>query len=184
MARIREVVSATLILCLAAGCRIEQTPDEYFDHAGSIANERLAAAAEVRDRLLAFGSAIGRGDPLEAIVALNPAARARVWGPIEILNVEGAAGLRFLVDRWASAPVAMRVQDVSVETGPTARVAWFNVIVEAPGRTAEPSHYRATGLYLRNSGVWELVQAHISGPITVDSTANRAESAGSPAEGG
>lgn len=183
MPRIREVMVATLFVCVTASCRIEQTPDEYFDHAGSIANERLAVAAEVRDRVLAFGSALSRGDPLEAMVALNPATRASVWGPIELLNVEGSAEIRVLIDRLASAPVALRFMDVTVETGPDARVAWFDAIVEAPGRTAAPGHYRATGLYLRDSGVWQLMQAHVSGPIVTDSATSRPAPDDSPVEG-
>jgi hypothetical protein len=175
----------TLVLALLlGGCRVEQTPDEYFDHAATIEAERRAAGGEVRDRLLAFVSAAGRGDPAEALISLHPAEDIELVGPAGV-RVSGLEGVRALVTGMVTTPVSLRVRDVEVETGPAGGVAWFRLVIEAPGTTPEPALYQATGTYLRDAGLWELVQAHVAGPVTSDSsTSSPPDSAATPEEGG
>jgi hypothetical protein len=167
-----------------AGCRVEETPDEYFDHGRSVEAEHAAATAEVRDRLLAFMGAASRGDAAEALIALNPATDIEVVAPVG-LELAGGGAIRGVVSELASTPVAVRVQELDVESGVNGGVVWFRMIVEAPGRTPEPSLYNATGTYLRDAGLWELVQAHVSGPLATDTTppSSPPDSAATPAEG-
>ena len=172
------------VLMAVAGCRVEQTPEEYFDHGRSVEAEHAAAAAEVRDRLLAFVGAASRGNAPEAVIALNPAANVEIVAPIG-LEVAGSGAIRGILSELASTPVAVRVREIEVESGVNGGVAWFRMTIEAPGRTPEPSLYNATGTYVRDAGLWELVQAHVSGPITADTTpsSNPPDSAATPAEG-
>lgn len=167
MPRYRALIAASLALpwLLVGGCRIEQTPDEYLDYEDSIETEREVAGAELRDRLRAFVASVARGDPAEALISLHPAEDVLVVGPMEALDVRSADGARALLSRLAPTPVAVRLRDVTVETGPNANVAWFSLLLEAPGSTPEPALYRATGLYLRDGGLWTLMQAHIAGPL-------------------
>ena len=157
------------VLMAVVGCRVEQTPEEYFDHGRSVEAEHAAASAEVRDRLLAFIGAASRGDAAEAVIALNPATDIEVVAPVG-LELGGGGAIRGIVSELASTPVAVRVREIEVESGVNGGVAWFRMTVEAPGRTPEPSLYNATGTYVRDAGLWELVQAHVSGPVTADTT--------------
>ena len=182
-----QPVSAVPVLFLAlpillGGCRVERTPDEYFDHASSLELEREASSAEVRDRLLAFVGAAARGDAAGAVLSLNAAEYVEVVAPAG-LEVRGGEAIRALVSQMVTTPVALRVQEIDVETGPASGVAWFRLVIEAPGTTPEPSLYNATGTYLRDAGVWELVQAHLSGPVTSDPSPSPSDSASTPAEG-
>lgn len=185
----RRATAATvlfLVCSASAACRVEQTPDEYIDHQGSIQDVRREAGAEVRDRLLAFVSSAGRGDAAQALLSLHPAANVDIVGP-EGLSVAGAAGVRTLIAGLVRTPVSLQVHEIEVETGPAGDVAWFRMVIEAPGTTAEPSLYQATGTYLNDAGLWELVQAHIAGPVTSDSsssTSSQRDSAATPAEAG
>lgn len=181
----RQSVTALVLLLLPSilgGCRVERTPDEYFDHAASVESERATASGEVRDRLLAFMGAVGRGAATEAVIALNPAENVDVVAPLGV-GLSGSGAIRAVLTQLVSTPVAVQVMEVSVETGPAGNVAWFRMVLEAPGSTPEPSVYEATGTYLRDAGLWELVQAHVSGPITSDSTQSPPDSVATPAEG-
>lgn len=167
---------------LLGACRVERTPDEYIDHTSSVEAERVNAEGEVRDRLLAFVGAAGRGAGAEALIALNPADDADVVAP-QGVGLNGAGAIRALVAQLVTTPVAVQVREVSVRTNPTGAVAWFRMVVEAPGTAPEPSLYEATGTYVRDAGLWELVQAHVSGPVTTDSMPSPSDSAATPAAG-
>ena len=179
---------------LLAGCRVEQTPDEYFDR-GSIEAERAASGGEVRDRLLAFVGSAARGDAAQALISLHPADGVDLVGPAG-LEVSGGEAIRALVTTMITTPVSVRVREIEVEArsggvtrvdieaAPLGGVAWFRMVIEAPGTTAEPSLYQATGTYVRDGGLWELVQAHVAGPLTTDSSSsNPPDSAATPEEG-
>lgn len=169
---------------IGAGCRVEPTPEEYIDHLSTVEEEREEAGAEVRDRLHAFVSASARGDAVQAAISLHPDDDVVVLGP-EGIELRGAEGVRALIGGMVTTPVAVRVRDLDVETGPAGGVAWFRMVIEAPGTTPEPALYRATGTYLRDAGLWELVQAHVAGPLTSDSapSSSPSDSAATPAEG-
>jgi hypothetical protein len=185
LVRFRSARSAVILACVALlpGCRVEETPPEFIDHQDSIEEERAEAGAEVRDRLLAFGGGVARGDATEALLALNPASDVEIVGPDSGLDVDGRAAAGALIQRLAGTPVALRIREVEVRTGSSANVAWFRLLIEAPGSTPEASLYRATGIYLRDAGLWELAQAHISGPLIPQVPPNQPASV-DDAEGG
>lgn len=169
------------LLMMSAGCRVEQTPDEYFERGRSAEGERDAAAQEIRDRLLAFIGAAERGNATEALLALSPAGQIDLVAPAG-LEVAGGGAIRAALAHLLATPVSVMVREVEVRAGASGGVAWFRMLVEAPGVTREPSLYSATGTYLMDAGRWELVQAHISGPVRTDSLpSNPPDSAAIPA---
>ena len=173
--RFALAISLSFLIALG-GCRVERTPDEYFDNASSVEADRQAAEAEIRDRLSAFVGAAARGSATEALVALNPATDAQLIAPAQI-EVEGGESLRQMMTTLLPTAVALELHELEVETGAAARVAWFRMVVEGPGMTPEPSLYRASGLFLRDAGLWQLVQAHVSGPLRPDSASSPPDSA-------
>ena len=186
----RSVSWITLGLLLAtSGCRVERTPPQYFDHQTTIEAEREAAAAELRDRLLAMGQALDRGNATEALIALSPAVDAYVVGPDSGAVVMGsekiAAALTGLLE--APTPVSAEVRDVEVGISARANVGWFRAVLALPGHTPGNQPLRVTGVYVRDAGLWKLVQAHLSLPVSLqpaDSTTSPAESAADSAEAG
>lgn len=180
-------IAVPSVICLAtalgvSACRVEVTPEEYIDHLDTIEEARQEAGAEVRDRLLAFVSSASRGDAAQAVVSLHPAQGIEVVGPAGIA-VSGGEGVRALIAQLITTPVAVRVRELDVQTGPAAGVAWFRMVIEAPGTTPEPSLYHATGTYLNDAGLWELVQAHVAGPVTTaPPSSSPSDSAATPAE--
>lgn len=150
------------------GCRIERTPSEFFDHVATPEETRAAAEAEVRDRVLAFVAAAGRGDALQGLLALNPAPDARIIAPAGI-EIGGSDSARAAVAQLLATPVAVEAREVEVNVSAVrADAAWFRVQVEGPGITPEPSLYEATGVFVNMGGLWTLVQAHVSGPTPLD----------------
>ena len=140
-------IAASLALSvLLAGCRIEQTPEEYIDH----------------------------GD------------RVEIFGPTRELALAGIEAARLTMRQLASTPVAVRIEEISVEPARAPTIAWFNLVIEAPGRDPEPTLYRATGIYRRDAGLWLMDKAHIAGPINppAEPPPSPSESDAAPAEGG
>lgn len=176
----RSFTGVTLVLLLAAaGCRVERTPAKYFDHQNTIEAEREAAAAELRDRLLAMGQALDRGNATEALIALSPAPDVYLIGPEAGMVVRGSDRLEAaLGNLLESQELSAEVRDVEVGVAPRANVAWFRAELLLPGRTPDGEPLRMTGVYLRDAGIWKLVQAHISLPFTPPP----ADSASSPSE--
>ena len=175
------LIYATTALLSVGGCRIERTPSEFFDHVATPEETRAAAEAEVRDRLLAFVAAAGRGDALQGLLALNPAPDARIIAPAGI-EIGGGDSARAAVAQLLATPVAVQAQEVEVNVSAVrADAAWFRIQVEGPGVTPEPSLYEATGVFVNMGGLWTLVQAHVSGPVplnglTTDSVPNPPDS--------
>lgn len=159
------VLASSLLL---ASCRVERTPEDYIDRSSTAEEVRAEAVSEVRDRLLAFVAAAARGEGLQAGLALSPGQQVRLLTPMGI-ELEGDAAVRRALAELVTTAVALRAHEVEVETAGAGTTAWFRMVVEAPGTTAEPALYRATGTYVNNAGLWTLVQAHVSGPITTDS---------------
>lgn len=161
----RFLIAFLAAATLTSGCKVERTPEEYFDHQDRLSTGREEAAEELHDRILALGQAIARGNAREAMVALAPAPNLRVITPEPDLVLSGDA-LRGALERFASTPVAMEMRDVAVTVGPAGNVAWFQAKVDAPGSGPAGTVLRITGVYLRSEGAWELVQAHVSTPRT------------------
>ena len=159
------VLAGSLLL---AACRVERTPADYIDRAAPAEEARAEAINEVRDRLLAFVAATARGDGLQAGLALNPGQQVRLFTPLGV-ELEGDAAVRQAFAGLVTTAVALRAREVEVETVGPGTTAWFRMVVEAPGTTPDPALYRATGTFVNNAGLWTLVQAHVSGPVTTDS---------------
>lgn len=158
----RLTIAALCAALLASACKVERTPPEYFDHRRPTSELRVAAAEELRDRLLAAGQALSRGDVAEVIQALSPAqgayflpadgARARI----------GEEQIAQALAELATGGSTVRFRDVEVEVGPAADVAWFRARLEHT-EAAAAAPVRITGVYLRGGeGEWRLVQAHLS----------------------
>lgn len=167
----RFLIAALAVASLSTGCKVERTPERYFDHEDRLAVGRESSREELHDRILALGQAIGRGSAAEAMVALAPATDLRIVTPAADVVLEGPDAVRAALARFVSTPVAMEMRDVVVTVGPVGNVAWFEALVDAPGSGPAGTVLRVTGVYLRTEGAWELVQAHISTPRTVSSPA-------------
>lgn len=162
-----RVIGVVLLTTLLASCKIERTPDAFVDHHTPVQEERTAAAAELRDRLLALTQALNRGDSGEAMAALEPAPDAYLVGP-EAGAATGAEQIQIALQQVADSAMQAEVvmRDLEVDIGPRQSVAWFRGSLHASGSTPEAPVLRMTGVYLRDAGVWRLVQAHVSRPVT------------------
>ncbi|MBW3627996.1 MAG: nuclear transport factor 2 family protein [Gemmatimonadetes bacterium] len=173
-------------LLLLAGCKIEQTPGDYIDRPGTAEAGRSEAESEVRARVLAMGQALGRRNSADALVALAPAREVFVVVP-GLANGEGRGQQQMVaaLDSLAAQPGRVVTRDVVVNVGPRANVAWFHAVLAAEGDTAAVG-VRITGVYELSEGAWELVQAHLSVPVTPPdpSPLNRQEPAADSAEAG
>lgn len=163
----RFLIAALTVASLNTACKIERTPEEYFDHQDRLAAARETSSEELHDRILALGQAIGRGSAAEAMIALAPAADLRIVTPDQDIVLEGPDAARAALDRFVATPVSMQMRDVIVTVGPVGNVAWFEALVDAPGSGPAGTLLRVTGVYLRTEGAWQLVQAHVSTPRTV-----------------
>jgi Fe2+ transport system protein FeoA len=170
---------------LLGACKVEQTPQALIDRRLPVQEERAAAAEELRDRLLAMGGALQRGDAAEALTALAPAPDAYVVSPQAALEVLGPEQIGAVLASLAGDPVAVEVRDVAVEMGPLADVAWFRAGMAVQREGVAETMVRITGVYLRREGEWRLVQAHLSTPITPPAPPppSPSESAAAPAAG-
>jgi hypothetical protein len=153
-----------LILLLGA-CDIEPTPADYIDRVSAV-QEGRDAAAEVRDRILAMGRALGRGNPADALVALAPARDAYVVGPQAGLEVRGPEQISQVLQSLAAQPVPFQMRDVVVTVGSRGSVAWFRALMEPSNGQAGAPSVHITGVYVLSEGAWQLVQAHLSSPVT------------------
>lgn len=161
-------------LLLLSACKIEPTPDEYFDKSAAEEADLGDAAAEVRDRVLAMGQALSRRNPDEALAALAPGRDLYVVGPAVELHDQptigagrtGVANLGAILAELGAEEEPVRTREVSVRIGPRGSVAWFHALLDVPSDSATPVA-RFTGVYLMNGGAWELVQAHLSTPTTI-----------------
>lgn len=169
---------------LAPACKVAPTPREYFDHQMPAAVERQAAVEEIQDRILAMGQALNRGNTDAAMIALAPAPDAYVITPDDTLTRQGAEEIGAILERGASGPVELR--EVVVQVGPRQNVAWFRAVMvrtEEEGGAAQA--LRLSGVYVRNEGAWQLVQAHLSSPTLPPAPPTESpEPAAAPAGGG
>ena len=156
-----------LLAGLLSACRVERTPPEYLDKGAVIETEREAAAREVQDRLLALTQALNRGGGSEVLTALDPEDDAYVVGPAADSVVRGPSGIRGILGQVVGSGGQMEMHDLEVRIGPQANVAWFRGSLHSTaGGAGETPPLRITGVYLRDAGLWKLVQAHLSRPVT------------------
>jgi hypothetical protein len=171
------------MLLLLASCEVESTPAEYIDRATPEESGRTAAAAEVRDRVLAMGQALGRRSSGDALLALAPARDLFVVG-LDSAGSPGAGAERMgmILDSLAARPVPVLTRDLVVHVAPRANVAWFHAVLDGEGEEAPA--VRITGVYQLNEGAWQLVQAHLSAPLTPPTPSNPAEADADSVEAG
>lgn len=168
---------------LLSACEIERTPADYIDRASSEEAGRAEAAAEVRDRVLAMGQALGRRNSADALVALAPARDVFVIGPWAAgEDGLGAEQIAVILDSLAARPVPALTRDVVVSVAPRANVAWFQAAIA--GDSVETPGMRMTGTYELNEGAWQLVQAHLSAPLIPPPPQSPPEEAEDSAEAG
>lgn len=192
----RSLVAAAALLVLA-GCKVQETPPEFYSHPDPAVVDRQEAADEIRGRVRLFADALGRGDMADAVGALAPDELASVVGVDDNGGMArlGTAGVQDAVGQLAiTAPVVVRTPDLRV--GTTVGMGWFatHLQILSPTVATEPVLLRMTGVFARERGEWRLVEAHISRPdaapaaTAADSLPRRGapspDSAAAPAEGG
>lgn len=176
--------SAALVAVLAlAACDVARTPDSYLDRESTAQQAREAGGAEVRDRVLAMGQALGRGDAADALVALSPAEDAYVIGPQAGLELVGPAQIGAVLASLAAAPAPVGVEGVQVQVGPRGNVAWFRATLTSEGSSPARPPVMITGVYLLDEGTWRLVQGHLSTPTTTPLPSSPPASAADSAAG-
>lgn len=155
---------ALSVLVLLSACKIERTPEEYFDQSPS-AMERSAAADEIRARVEAIPSAVRRADPRQLLAALSPAADVHVIAPVAGMRLDGSDVLTAAAGQLGSLEGAdLVLGEVHVAVGPRANVGWFATHGDFL-RAGEPAKaLQMTGVFLRSEGEWRLVQAHLALP--------------------
>jgi len=171
------------MLLLLSACEVESTPAEYIDRAASAEEGRVEAAAEVRDRVLAMGQALGRRNSADALLALAPAREVFVVGPgAGDTTGSGSERIRAVLDSLAAQSVPVMTRELVVSVAPRANVAWFHAVLD--GEDAQTPAVRFTGVYELNEGAWQLVQAHLSAPVTPPSPSNPPEADADSVEAG
>lgn len=161
----RFLVAAVGAALLGSACKVERTPPEYFDHPGWSQTEVSEAGAELQDRILAFGQAIGRRSVTEAMIALAPDPNAVILTPLHGIAIAGTEEIQRAIGGLVASRRAVRLATVAVTVSPQGSTAWFRAeatVAEASGEQAAP--LLVTGVYVRSGGAWQLVNAHISTP--------------------
>jgi ketosteroid isomerase-like protein len=160
----RLLFAALGVAVLGSACKVERTPSEYFDHQKRPAAVAAAAAAELEDRIVAFGQAVSRGSVTEALIAAAPAVDATVLTPRAREVLTGPDEIRGALDEITRTYGRVRVISVSVAVSPEGDAAWFTTEIGEAEPEGDASSAVITGVYLLAEGGWRLVQAHVSIP--------------------
>ena len=148
------------------GCRVEQTPAEYIDVLEIPEDDISASREELRDRLLSTAPALERRAIDDLLAALTPATEITGFGPSE--PVTDPTSLGFALTTLAGGNT-VRMDDLVVEVGPRNNVAWFRSVYSIEPEDGGADQLRFSGVFLREAGIWRLVEAHISEPVSPDS---------------
>ena len=176
---------AALVAVLAlAACEVDRTPDVYLDRGSAVQQAREAGGAEVRDRVLAMGQALSRGNAADALTALSPADDAYVISPQAGLEITGEEQIAAVLGSLAAEPVPVNARDVGVTVGPGGNVAWFRASLASEGAAPARPPVLITGVYLLDEGIWRLVQAHLSVPAMTPPTQSPPAADADSVEGG
>ncbi len=189
----RSLVAAAALAALA-GCKVDRTPPEFYNHPDPAVVDRQEAADEIRTRVRVFAEALGRTDTQEAVQALAPDEMATVVGVDGNDGVVrfGAAGVSAAVAELAvAAPTVVRTPDLRV--GASQGMGWFSTHLQLLSTSAatDPVLLRMSGVFVRERGEWRLVEAHLSRPRAATAepapppaSSPAADSAAARAEGG
>jgi hypothetical protein len=146
-----------------AGCRIEQTPEEYFDHQLSPAEEREASREELSDRLRAMNQALRRASRAEVFAALAPTSDVFVFGPEPEHRLTSPAAVVAALEEIVGRDT--EVLDLNVTVGPRNNVAWFRTTLVS-GTPELPEIVRFSGVFIRSEGEWRLTEGHLSRAVS------------------
>ena len=191
----RSLVAAAALAALA-GCKVDRTPPEFYNHPDPAVVDRQEAADEIRTRVRVFAEALGRMDSQEAVQALAPDEMASVVGVEgnDGMVRFGAAGVSAAVAELAiAAPTVVRTPDLRVSA--SQGMGWFSTHLQLLSTSAatDPVLLRMSGVFVRERGEWRLVEAHLSRPegatprpegAPPGSPSPAADSAAARAEGG
>jgi ketosteroid isomerase-like protein len=190
----RPLVTAAALLALA-GCKVESTPAEFYNHPDPAVVDRQEAADEIRTRVRVFAESLGRMDTREAVQALAPSPMAAVVGVEGNGGVVrfGPAGVDAAVAGLAiTTPTIVRTPDLRVTA--SGAMGWFSTHLQLLSTSAatEPVLLRMSGVFVRERGEWRLAEAHLSRPFAATARPDSlprpnpaaADSAAAPAAGG
>ena len=149
-----------------AGCRVEQTPAEYIDVLEIPEDDISASREELTDRLLSTAPALQRRAIDDLLAALTPATGVSGFGPSEPVTDPTSLGVA-LTTLAGGNPVQM--DDLVVQVGSRNNVAWFRSVYSIEPDDGAVDQLRFSGVFVREEGVWRLVEAHISEPVSPDS---------------
>lgn len=187
----RSLVAAAALAALA-GCKVDRTPPEFYNHPDPAVVDRQEAADEIRTRVRVFAEALGRNDTGEAVQALAPDEMAAVVG------LRGNDGMvRFGREGVSAAVAELEIAGPTVVRTPDLRVSatqgmgWFSTHLQllSTSTATDPVLLRMSGVFVRERGSWRLVEAHLSRPEAptpepAPAQSPAADSAAAPAEGG
>jgi ketosteroid isomerase-like protein len=187
----RSLVAAAALAALA-GCKVDRTPPEYYNHPDPAVVDRQEAADEIRTRVRVFAEALGRMDSEEAVQALAPDEMAAVVGVDgnDGMVRFGAAGVSAAVAELAiAAPTVVRTPDLRVSA--SQGMGWFSTHLQllSTSTATDPVLLRMSGVFVRERGEWRLMEAHLSRPeaatpARAPAPSPAADSAAAPAAGG
>jgi hypothetical protein len=191
---VHRSLAAAAALAALAGCKVDRTPPEFYNHPDPAVVDRQEAADEIRTRVRVFAEALGRMDTGEAVQALAPDEMAAVVG------VEGNDGMvRFGPEGVSAAVAELAIASPTVVRTPDLRVSasqgmgWFSTHLQllSTSTATDPVLLRMSGVFVRERGEWRLVEAHLSRPEAatpqpepVPAQSPAADSAAARAEGG
>ena len=162
----RSLLAAAALAALA-GCKVDRTPPEFYNHPDPAVVDRQEAADEIRTRVRVFAEALGRMDTGDAVQALAPDAMAAVVGVRgnDGMVRFGPAGVNAAVAELAiAAPAVVRTPDLRVSA--SQGMGWFSTHLQLLSTSAatDPVLLRMSGVFIRERGEWRLVEAHLSRP--------------------
>jgi hypothetical protein len=169
--------AALCALLLLSACKVELTPEEYFDHRGTARDQGETGAAEVRDRVLAMGQALSRGSARDALSALAPSGDAYIFGMVEGSGGDLPAHAEGQLEALAGRVQPLSPDAVVLRQGPTGNVVWFRTRLVP--QDEDRGEVRVTGVYVLREGIWNLVQAHFSTAAQGDSATADPQAQGS-----
>jgi hypothetical protein len=152
---------------LLVGCRVTETPEALIDYQDTPQAERQASADELRDRLLATGQALRRGNRADVLVALAPVSNVYAIGPDEGQAATTPSTLAEMLEQVAGRG-EVTLDDLAVSISANNNVAWFRTELRVSRPQQEPATVRFSGVFVREEGDWRLSQAHLSRPVSLD----------------
>lgn len=159
-----KLLSWLFVFAFAAGfaaCRIEPTPQRYIDAQATPLESLRAAEADVRRGLEAIPDALRTGTSGAISLALAPHAELTLLRPGGS-SYPASAGdlLREFQEFTRGDPVSLT--DLAVTVSNNLTVAWFSTILRGSDPDGVDRGLTVSGVFIRQTGEWRLIQAHLS----------------------